>query len=526
MKNLKIILILLAIGGGMGGGTAKADIASESIVQDLIAAEEVKLENLGVENPGLLNTNFFYFVKKLKRSTLRTLSFDILKKIELELGILNNKAAELKNLHEIIPDNAKGLSSAIKLYQESIGRLQQYAGGIKKIDGNSLVSGIANTLIDLAVKHIELFDELKPAASRQFDEELKISQEKLSSLAPMALVKLGVVQNLKNKIWEILEGQPDGLLKEFRGAEALGRFEEKLLLDAGKEFDSQESQLQKEFLKVKNDLLLKSQVKIISRDVVRYLPELLEALPGDLLRRIKTLDEAREFIDNQDLKNSFNLARQKLFESAGKGIGRSEAENILSEANLVLGILENALLPNIKSSAVKNLFLQAEFNVKQAEEFLKEKQYGDVFSRASISLAAARGVLSQLAFFEDKSEELQLLKSAYDDLMDNAKKNGLTEKNAKEFYAFAAETENSLVKLSDLISRKNSQPDSVIPYLKASKLLLFSAEEMLQSLLNRVEEKIKERRATQPFIEKVLPMSGQKEKELKEEAIQKLNSGE
>ena len=55
---------------------------SGSLVKKLVADELLTLEDLGIENPGILISNPFYFIKKFRRSTWRIFTFSQLKRAD------------------------------------------------------------------------------------------------------------------------------------------------------------------------------------------------------------------------------------------------------------------------------------------------------------------------------------------------------------------------------------------------------------------------------------------------------------
>ena len=103
------------------------NLSQKQAVQDLLDREEVSLEDFGVETPGLLSSNPFYFMKNLRRSTQRVFVFSSTKKAEIELGILDEKAAELKfGLKNLLGDPDE-LGFVLGEYELTLGRLGYYS---------------------------------------------------------------------------------------------------------------------------------------------------------------------------------------------------------------------------------------------------------------------------------------------------------------------------------------------------------------------------------------------------------------
>ena len=63
-----------------------------------------------------LPSNPFYFLKELRRDMRKILAFKEIRKLELEIETANEKAAELRKMEEITPDNHEALADAIENY--------------------------------------------------------------------------------------------------------------------------------------------------------------------------------------------------------------------------------------------------------------------------------------------------------------------------------------------------------------------------------------------------------------------------
>jgi len=106
-----------------------------------------------VENVGLLPTNPFYFLKNWKHGIQRFFTFNPISKAELELRITNQKAAELKMVREIMPDNEQGITKALQNYQKKLEALTETSQ-------NPNVDRLLDKLADRIVEHEKLFDEI------------------------------------------------------------------------------------------------------------------------------------------------------------------------------------------------------------------------------------------------------------------------------------------------------------------------------------------------------------------------------
>ena len=475
-----------------------------SLVKRLVSDEMVRLEDLGIENPGLLQSNPFYFIKDFRRSTQRSFLFSSLKRAELELDILNEKAAEIKFLEDINSDNADAFSAALNNYGATLNSLKSNLRNINDTVKNPNVDRLLNNLLDRNLKHNKLFSQLKPESDAATKRKLDSLEDSFAEAAADSLDRFNGSDKFKERISKILESQNGGAFKEWRAAEILSQIEEKV---------SSNFALREVLLGEKEDLILRTQVKIGLRGLNSVLPAALQLLPGNAPERIKILDEAREYLADQDLKNDFSLVRQLLLDLSAKsrGISKPEAEKLLSQASSAVNALRTQLSES-KSLSASALLLRAEFNLKQAQESFKNAQYPSAFGQASIASAAAKNGLNLLYQKNNLENEIRSLKSEYD----------LLAKNSPAPFDTLSLAEKSLARISDLAS-KDPKSEKAVLALREAKVLVFKSEYILNDLLSRIDEVLQAKKASQPLIEKVLPVNQGKESQIKKEAIEELN---
>ncbi|MFH1626716.1 MAG: DUF5667 domain-containing protein [bacterium] len=125
-----------------------------------IGAQTTNSVNLGIENPGMLPISPFYFLKEWGRGINKFFIFDPVKKVELELREINERAAEIKKVEEIAPQNIKALERASINYQKNTAQLENHLKNLKKTSQNPDVNNLLNNLIDTLSIHQELFGDL------------------------------------------------------------------------------------------------------------------------------------------------------------------------------------------------------------------------------------------------------------------------------------------------------------------------------------------------------------------------------
>lgn len=189
-----------------------------SVAGNALAQTAVDVD-LGIENPGLLPTNPFYFIKEWGRTVRRLVTFDPVKKAELELRIANEKAAELKRIGEAAPENLEALGRALENYKEAQSRLETRIAALEDTAQNPNIARLLEDLTDRAVRHEKLFSELsKRISGEELNKALLETREKIADLAITASQK-DSAENFAERIFKAAS--------EAMAPEAVERFTEK-----------------------------------------------------------------------------------------------------------------------------------------------------------------------------------------------------------------------------------------------------------------------------------------------------------
>lgn len=421
--------------------------------------------DLGVESVGLLPPNPFYFIKEWGRG-FRSLFAKNIKRAELELIVLNEKAAELQKLEEITSGNIESLITAAATYRESADSLKERLSQIKETSVNPNVDRLLSSLADRTLRHLYLFEQLQSKFATEAD--LQAALENLHNA--LAAVLAGVPARLdppgkfQSRYSSLLSASQDQL-REWRLAWFLSRLEEKL-----------EGAARDEVISFKEDLLASFAGRLeglsLSGVEVGYI---LENFPGNPLRKLVVLDELRESIQNSDLKNQLNLLYQNLLNQLeeASGVGEAEANQALLSAEDLLADAEAKAdeLGTVRKS-VKELIERARFHINQAEQFIGEELYGAAFGQAIAAKTAARGALSAMSMnLFNQSETLDNLKQLYDTLLAKATMLGLTKESDPGIFKIFTEVEKKLVGL---------RADSSTASLRSVRMKLSTLEELIK----------------------------------------------
>lgn len=465
-----------------------------------------------VENPGLLPTNPFYFLKSFVRSTQRAFTVSPVKRADLELDILSQKAGELKKLEEVLDGSDENLKAATVPYAESVDRLQSILQTLKETGKNQATDQLLSRLLEAGINHMMIFDALQSLSDVDMKDRLESLDDRLSGVLANTLERLDSNEALQNRISASVGNQKGDLLNEMMLVRALSRIEDRL---------SDDTDLRNAFLIQKDHMLFNLIANLQSDSNSGMAANIFDSLPGNSLRTILLIDELRERVGDSVLKNTLTIVRQHLVDVSkdSRSVSKPEAGKMLDEANRLVRVV-TARSAGVKSSAATQLISRAKFNATQADASFKIGQYGDAAWQATASMAASRNALSYFARNNRSAleQEVKSLKAVHDSFVRLALENGVSQDSAPQIVSLLAHCEKSLSAAADLISDKINL-DKTVSAMRDANLLVEKAGVALEDLARRIEEASAAKRAAKPLIERVLPFNDDSEQEIKKEAI-------
>lgn len=198
--------------------------------------DEVTISDLGVEKAGLLPTNPFYFIKEWGRGARLFFASDPVKKAELELRVVNEKAAELKQVDKNDPQDEEALQRAIDNYSKNVLRLRIRLEALKETSENPKIDELLNRLTERAVKHEELFENLKERHAKLKD-KIESAQDGVDETVNAASEKLDKPDKSKERLNKALKGLKNATstMSEVKALNFLNRLGEKASSTEAKE---------------------------------------------------------------------------------------------------------------------------------------------------------------------------------------------------------------------------------------------------------------------------------------------------
>src|SRR3989344_5834334 len=239
------------------------------------------------QSTGLLPSNPFFFVKEWTRSVKRAWIFDTIKKIEYDLGIVDEKAAELQKIARIAPEKADLITNAVENYQLNLEQLIPQVESLKGLNISD-INKLLDNLVEKSLVHAELLSSLSSQFNQDADLSVKLKDAEKRVLYIMSIIpqKVERPEDFRIRLQQIINDQSQDF-KEFKAAEILDYLE--LLLPSG--------QLRNEINKLKKDLLLKFGVQVQNG----LDQEVFSQLVMDPMIQLKLLDEIRKSVSDQDL---------------------------------------------------------------------------------------------------------------------------------------------------------------------------------------------------------------------------------
>lgn len=160
-----IVILILSLISFLAPSLFAAEIKQDGKMGDFDEnnAQIQAIYSIPAENPGILQTNPFYFVKEWRRGIHRVFIFNPIAKLQYDFQVSADKSAELKRLEEIgVVDGIK-LRAALSNYADSLKFLapRLRALDISGVSGKSQWTEILSDFTSQALKQEQLLEELK-----------------------------------------------------------------------------------------------------------------------------------------------------------------------------------------------------------------------------------------------------------------------------------------------------------------------------------------------------------------------------
>jgi len=400
--------------------------------------EEITTTDLGFENPGLLPTNPFYFIKEWGRGIRMFFTVNEVSEAQYELNVASQKAAELKRVQELHPDDEVAIQGALENYNKNVERLKERFQALTENSNNPNVDKLLDAFTDRALKHQQLFEELKSKHVGLHD-EIEKAEDNIDKSVKEIVERLDSPEKLKDRLEKIVNAQKDSQNKELVAISFI----------SGIEDDTKNSEIIEKLSQIKEKQIENFELRF--KGLINSPEEaerLINSLTSDRTDRLKILIELRERTSDpslrtnleelkSDLLNRSDYNNQEFIEKVEYYIKQAEGliqelENKISNlretggttapttveqacsGDVALGC-EAPTIPVCKNGSwicigpaepagmivnanLSTALAQAKSNLSLAKKAFEEKRYGAAFGLANSAYVIAKAALGRVGF--------------------------------------------------------------------------------------------------------------------------------
>ena len=194
--------------------------------EDVLLDENIMAEDLGVNEQKLLPTSPYYRAKTIWRGFRSILTFDPVKKVELNLRFANEKLIEAKQVAEKT-DKPRVIVKALESYKRDLENISK----IVERSSEEIKTGtedFAERMIDYSFKQQKLIDGLEKTLGPEQFERVNVVREDGLDYFSHVITNLVPPEEIKNRITNVIKAQAGSEFKDFKNIEILRIIEEKI----------------------------------------------------------------------------------------------------------------------------------------------------------------------------------------------------------------------------------------------------------------------------------------------------------
>lgn len=392
---MKKAIILFSLAGSLIAGAALGQTATEdAVISNVLAvqnAENVAIADLGVSDPGLLPTNPFYFLKEFGRNVQRVFTFNAVSKAELELKIANEKAAEVKRIQEIVPNDNNAIIKGLENYKDAQENLKSRLESLNISSTTPGADKLMNSIAVDSVLHQKVLDEIgfRAGDSVEVRNIIDLTKGRIDD-SIMSVAKENPV-NFATSLENAFIGSKGSEFKYIRSLEIIDRLESK----APEEARASLNRLRENFSNQLGENI-KTTAQSSGPEVVQ---RVLSEMPGDAIRKAAIIDELKAKADSGTISIlegvSSDLEREYINE---EGLAQKAAEQLRFVKELMAKTEERMSRVNNGTDVRSDLEI-AKKHIQKAEIAFSDKKYGEVIGQ---SRSAEAIIKKSLSLFEEK----------------------------------------------------------------------------------------------------------------------------
>ncbi|MBU4369372.1 hypothetical protein KKG58_01260 [Patescibacteria group bacterium] len=348
---------------------------------DVLLDENIMAQDLGVSEQRLLPTSPYYPIKTIWRGFRSILTFDPVKKVELNLQYANEKLIESKQMAQK-EGNSEIVTKTLESYKKDLENVSKIVEKSSE-EINMKSQDFAERMIDYSFKQQKLIDGIEKNLTPEQFERMNVVREDGLDYFGQTITNLIEPEQIRERITNVIESQIGSDFKDFKNIEVLKIIEEKIpeqakqAIQQARENTTQRLQDKMTNMAEVEGNKFKEYIENVGGNEIRHL-EIIndftrEEMPEFLHQEMKIIrDKAIGRIENKMQEFTNEEQKQEFFRHLEQG--KMEDIRIIKE-------LENNLAPEtiekmleIKNNALEN-FRQEFEKIKTPEdqvEFLKK----------------------------------------------------------------------------------------------------------------------------------------------------------
>lgn len=406
-----------------------------------------------VSSPRILPGRTGYFLKELVRNVERLVTFNPVRRAELELQISSEKAEEIKAL-ESVDASDEALRKALANYETNTERLKARLEVLKDASENPNVDKLLRKVSEMVIEHENIFKAVAGKRTGLAADEAGVRAVHDEVLAASS-VKFASPEEFGEKLKDVLIGKDGSADTEVRALSLINRIEGKAPEKAAEELRRAKEEITARL----------SERARLDPEVGARISEFVKNVPSGEIR-LKVAGDLLSYGDDA-IKARIRAAEEELKTEEG-GITSEKARAAIEAARRAVSELA-AKIPLGTDDFLSRL-REAEAHLAEADKAFTEGKFGAAFGRAHSAEAIAVNTLRHaLSGTDELAKLVSSIKKDYGRLLKLASEKGLTaEKNPEVFSRFevikaataaastlnsAREVRNRLVELEAVIRR-------------------------------------------------------------------------
>lgn len=343
-------LLVLAIWSPVLAQDAPVDVSTQAIAAaDL--DENIKAEDLGVSEPGILPDSPFYFFKNWGRAVQSAFTFDPVKKAELKLRFASEKLIEAKKM-AIKKASPEKIVKALNNYQKETERIKNEIEKRNLKVENPKVEKFFERLLDRNLKQQKLLDRIEKELPTSLYQKIKDIKEKALERFTDSSLKIAPVEIFREKIERVAQVQEGSKLKHIKNLEVLMRIEEKVPEQAKEAIRTAQANALKR---------LKGDLEAIPEEEKPILKEYLRRIGGNEVRHLEIVSELEALELSDEAKQAAEEAKAETVEKVEARLKKLKAD-----------VQKKAYLKHLQTGEIRKLRVVKELEENLAPEEAKE----------------------------------------------------------------------------------------------------------------------------------------------------------